>query len=290
MLFNFELRPINEITPWGSVSNPDARTPEHLRHPPIGWFQLTDGWYWIDTGQGELFRYSQALTNITNEKYDEHRRMLSPYVDYYVMRLWEDLLDMLPWVLGPIPANLAHAISRDGAWGDWQRQVEATLSPSPNDEGVDLYYDASRWSGQRRLDSGYLMSGPYIYFWNDGADIHIQWDNRDRDLEGAPAWDAILGQVTMPVAAFLGEARVFNDRFIRRMADRVAIAQGEWSRPDVMLDPGVGREQVERSHYLQRCLEAGTAREPDDWDRVFSAIARIEALREFPQEASLRLN
>jgi uncharacterized protein DUF5984 len=290
MLFNFDLRPISEITPWRTVSAPDEKTPEYLRHPYIGWFQLTDGWYWIDTGKGELFRYSQALVDITNEKYTDRRRMLSPYVDYYVVRMWEDLLDMLPWVLEPIPAHLASAISRDGVWGDWQRQVEAALSSSASDEAFDLYYDAARWSGQRRLDSGYLLAGPDILFWNDGADIHIQWDNRYRVLEGVSAWDTILGQITMPVAAFLNEAREFHDRFMRRMADRVAIAQGEWSRPDVALDPDIGREQVARTHYLQRCLEAGTAHEPDDWDRVFSAIARIEALPGFPHEASLYLS
>jgi len=289
MLFNLELRPISDITPWGPISAPDAKTPEYLRHPHIGWFQLTDGWYWIDTGQGELFRYSQTLVDITNESYTDRRRMPSPYIDYYVARIWEDLLDMLPWVLEPVPASLARVISRDGAWGDWQRQVEAVLSPSPNDEAFDLYYDVSRWTGQRRLDSGYLVSGPDIYFWNDGTDIHIQWDNRHRDLKGAPAWDAILGQITMPVAVFLDEVSSFDARFIRLMADRVAIAQGEWSRPDVILDPDVGREQIARSTWLQRSLEAGTAREPDDWDKVFSAISRIESLPDFPCKASLRL-
>jgi hypothetical protein len=45
MLFNFDLRPINEIVPWRPVSAPNAKTPEYLRHPYIGWFQLTDGLY-----------------------------------------------------------------------------------------------------------------------------------------------------------------------------------------------------------------------------------------------------
>jgi Family of unknown function (DUF5984) len=215
--------------------------------------------------------------------------MLSPYVDYHVVRLWGDLLDMLPWILEPVPANLARALSTEGVWENWERQVEALLSPSLGDEAFDLYYDATRWSGQRRLDSAYLMSGPDMHIWNDGSNIHVQWDNRDCDLEGVLAREATLGQAAMPVAAFLDEVRSFDARFIRRMADRVAKAQGEWSRPDVMLDPNVGREQVWRSRYLQRCLEAGTAREPDDWDRVFSAIARIEALPGFPPEASLHL-
>jgi hypothetical protein len=290
MLFNFELQPINEIAPWGPVSAPDAKTPEYLLHPHIGWFQLTDGWYWIDTGQGELFRYSQAHLDILKEKYPGHFWTESRYVDYYVVRLWEDLLDMLPWTLEPVPVGLARAIGREGVWENWERQVEALLSPSLGDEAFDFYYDATRWSGQRRLDSAYLVAGPDIHIWNDGSNIHIQWDNRYCEIEGILAWEAILGQITMPVAAFLDEVRSFDARFIRRMADRVAIAQGEWVRPDVMLDPDIGRQQVARSHYLQRCPEAGTAREPDDWDKVFNAIARIEALPAFPAEESMRLS
>jgi hypothetical protein len=115
MLFNFELRPINEIAPWRPVSAPDARTPEYLRYPHIGWFQLTDGWYWIETGQGELFCYSQAHLEIWKEKYPGHPWTESRYVDYHVVRLWEDLLDMLPLDAG---ADSSKSNSRDQQrWG-----------------------------------------------------------------------------------------------------------------------------------------------------------------------------
>ena len=57
-----------------------------------------------------------------------------------------------------------------------------------------------------------------------------------------------------------------------------------------MLDPDVGREQIEQARYFQRCLDAGTAREPDNWDSVFNARARIEALPAFPSEVSLHLS
>jgi hypothetical protein len=177
MLFNFALRPITEIAPWGQVFTPDARTPEYLSHPYISWLQLTDGWYWIDTGQGELFRYSQANLDIWKERYPCHSWTESRYVDYYVVRLREDLLDMLPRALEPIPASLARAISAEGACQNWDRQVEATLASFPDDEALDLCHGAARWSGQRRLDSGYVVSGPRIYIGNDGVGGHPRTGN-----------------------------------------------------------------------------------------------------------------
>jgi hypothetical protein len=56
-----------------------------------------------------------------------------------------------------------------------------------------------------------------------------------------------------------------------------------------MVDPNGGRAHVSRSTWLQRSLEAGTTRASDVWDKVFSAIAHIEALPGFPSESSLRL-
>jgi hypothetical protein len=95
-----------------------------------------------------LFRYSQALVDITNEQYTDRRRKLSPHVDYDGVRLWEGLLAMLPWIVEPIPDGLAHVISMAGVWQDWERQVEEMLSTVPDDTVSDLYYDASRWSAQ----------------------------------------------------------------------------------------------------------------------------------------------
>ena len=36
----------------------------------------------------------------------------------------------------------------------------------------------------RFRDTTYLISGPRIWFWSDGAMLHIGWDNRKRLLEG----------------------------------------------------------------------------------------------------------
>lgn len=88
--FRFELRPLAQAHPWGG----DRRT--------LHWFGLTDGWYWIELNGHELLRYSdQTVRRWQADGYQD-----VPYVDYYVVRLWEDLLELLPAVLEPVPADL----------------------------------------------------------------------------------------------------------------------------------------------------------------------------------------
>lgn len=103
MRIQFRLRPVDDIAPWQPVPSPDARTPDWLRRPNLGWFALTYGWYWIEVGQAELYRYSQEAVNaMVREQPDApwaSELLQMPYDDYQVSRLWEDLLELLPDVL-----------------------------------------------------------------------------------------------------------------------------------------------------------------------------------------------
>lgn len=90
----------------------------------------------------------------------------------------------------------------------------------------------------------------------------------------------------MPVAAFREAVRDFDTRFMRRMADRVAIAQAEWARPDVALAPDLAESQRREAEWSQGRLAASSPQEPDHWDAVFDAIAHIEALPSFTSQAA----
>ena len=116
MLFQFRLAPVEEIGEKGS------------RSPTLNWYFLTDGWYWMEVGGHELFRYTRAI--------QEHWARLfprpppgSPYDHYMIARYWEDLLEMLPAILDPVPADLAEKIAQPQAWqewhGAWRRQEES---------------------------------------------------------------------------------------------------------------------------------------------------------------------
>ena len=75
MLFNFLLRPVETIVPWGDET------------PTLSWFGLSYGWYWLELGGQEVFR----ARTVTPGK--------PPYADYQVARLWEDLLELFSYEL-----------------------------------------------------------------------------------------------------------------------------------------------------------------------------------------------
>lgn len=92
MLFNFQLRPLSEVTPW-----------VYQGQRYLHWFGLTEGWYWLRVNENEeIFRYSPELLADWYGEYAEEPALL-PYADYYVVRLWKDLLEMLPRILKPHP-------------------------------------------------------------------------------------------------------------------------------------------------------------------------------------------
>jgi hypothetical protein len=281
---DFRLRPLREIAPWHNADG---------SNPHLDWFGLTDGWYWIEVGEVELFRYSQAVLDkwaweAGGEPWFAQKGGL-PYLDYQVAQLWGDLLGFLPDVLAPVPPRLALAVA-SGAWMQWEREAEAAVMEAlPKREASNLLYDAMRWLGKREVDSAYLVSGPAIRCWSDGAQVHLQWDNRDRMLDGLPLWEATTGHHTLPPAVFHDAIGDFNKRFMRRMADRVAIAQGGWARPEVTLAPHLAEAHLANADWAQGRLAARAPQEPDDWDLAFAGIARIEALPRFTSSTAQRL-
>lgn len=284
MLFNFHLCPFNQISPWGK--------PGDLS---LHWYGLSFGYYWLDAGAVELLRYNPALVDLWARKYPGANWLPDmPYVDYQVARLWDDVIEILPAVLEPVPLRLARALTLKGPWANWLRSAEAALREHMGasltlEDARNLLYEAGRWWGRRSLDTAYLQAGAEIACWGDGAEVHIAWDNRGLMLEGLPAWDAQFGEYRLPVAAFLDEVHAFDTRFIRRMHDRVALAQVNWTRPDVTLDPGINVAQEKSAQYLNWRMQPSVRRELDDWDHIYEAIAQIEALPSFPAQASLGL-
>jgi hypothetical protein len=82
MLFEFILRPLNKVAPWGNA--PDLS---------LSWFGLTDGDYRINVGSEHLFAYSEGIKRHFSTKDPNFR---GDYVNYHVVRLWEDICEILP--------------------------------------------------------------------------------------------------------------------------------------------------------------------------------------------------
>jgi len=261
MLFNFNLCPLDEISPWGP---PDA--------PSLHWFGLTLGDYWIEAGGSTILEYSDAAS----AEFGGGR-----HCRYQVARLHEDLLSILGAAMAPVPEDLRACFSAasgidqgDGA-SAFARQLARLRGPDgPDDERIwDLVADATEWARQRVFDCAYLADGPLIGMWSDDAMVHLEWNAGD----AGDVWSAGSGAFEMPRRDFAREAQDFHERLMSAMAERIEDVGRGALAPAITVDRGeLLRQQVSRAGRLDAALNAS---QPTDWDRVRRAIRAIEAMK-----------
>jgi hypothetical protein len=225
------------------------------------WFGLTDGRYWIDTGDREIFRTANG-----------------EYVDYYVVRLWEDVLEILPHVLEPLPSPLLERIRDLPHWLEFCVAVEKWLSTDCDSEeedetSWDLAYLATGWFGNRRLDTGYLKNPPHVWFWREGEEILLSWKCfPPRSGEGI-AWSAGDGQIRVSIERFITEVLSFHEALMKEMdalVERLSRACG--AEADAL------RQDHERRKATVTTANALLAQATNtDWPAVEEALARFEA-------------
>lgn len=254
-LFEFELTALDRVTPWGK--------PDDLN---LHWFGLSDGSYWINAGEAKLFEYSDAA----------RAQGIPRFCDYQVVRLHEDLRDLAPLALEEVPSELRAFVALGvNPWPAWRDLPESLVA---DDEHADLIDVGATWLGQRTLDSLYLSPPTNISMWSDSEHVHIQWDNRDRRLNGEPAWSATAGTHMLTREAFVEEVLSFHDRFMSAMDNRVKEVLAGGLSKSIRVDlGGLLREQRERTASVNR--ESLLASPGTGWARVSKAVARLERLR-----------
>jgi hypothetical protein len=269
MLFNFELRPLDEVTPVGKA--PDLY---------LSWFWLTDGWYWIDLGSEELFKYTPEMVEHWSQAAPDPQPQspLRPYVDYYVVRLWEDIIDMLPAVLEPIPAPLVALLTPQASWDTWFKRLHDKWEREDYDEETTyLYADAISWWSERRLSTSHLKGGCNIHFWTDGKELFIDWDNRGLEIEGKAAWAATWGRTSMPLQSFTDALTSFDKRLMDEMASRIEQIKANWLHRDISTDvDSLQKEQAQRAGWLAEAFKKAKERPPTPWGEVLERLHQVE--------------
>ncbi len=267
MLFNFQLRSLEQVHPW-----------RYQGQPYLSWFGLTDGWYWLQLGEEELFRYTDAILEAWGETADSGAAL--PYDDYQVANLWQDIQEILPHILEPIPEALLQRIEPGEQGYRWRQRLAQTLfadKATVTDSAVDRFNLASTWLGQRQLDVWYLKSGPRIWLWTNGGTCFISWFNNDCLMDDIPVWTATSGKVAMPLQSFLDEVRSFDQRLIEQMSERVNSVRLHWDRPEIKIDlDRLVQEQADRSVWLEHALEKSQQGPPTLWGDVIDAIENLE--------------
>lgn len=249
--FRFELRPIRAIQPWGR------------ERPELHWFALTDGWYWIEAGDHELLRYSEStLERWQREGPDS--AITRPYVDYYVVRLWEDVLAIQAHAMKPVPEDLVNFLTADPA-----------DEPEPPDtEECDA---ALEWRGSHHLYMGPLRNAPELSFRRTvgpgGDTVTLTWRHRPApDVEfAAPA----TGEVTVPTDAFLAAVASFDHDLITAMDLRVTELETQGPPPGTSLDLlHLRQEHQDRATWLRRARNRAAA---TDWDAVREGVRQLRS-------------
>ena len=262
-LFGFRLSPLPDIVrDWQTVGY-DVQS--YLK----GWFWLTDGWYWIVTADGDVPLNHPDFNAVFALPPD-----LDPHLDYQVARLWMDLEEILPTILEPLPADLAHVVA-SGAWETWRAAVQVWWENSPDDEEEsesrwDAWYRAAGWWASRHLDMGYLKAPPVFRFWRVGDAVTLTWDTREKRVDGALCWMETQGALTLPVEAFMDEVEDFRARLDTAMHERLreVAALGLLDAPALT--------SLQKQHDLTLHNETRPPAQTD-WNDVLTAIQTLGA-------------
>ena len=259
--FRFGLTPLARVLPWG------GREPG--QEPRLHWFGLTDGWYWIELGDGrELLRYSPRTA--ARFRQEPGAVVSHPYVDYYVARFWEDLALLTPAVTQPVPADLLPFMvtERDG----WLTE----------DDWSEAAWAAAIWHDEHRLDLGYLTPMPRVRAWRTeaaGRDlVTLTWrqpGEGEGEDEKEVGFANPAGTVTGPAGAFQDAVRQLDRELLAAMGERVAELERDGPSPGVRVDLDQLRaEHEDRKTWLARHAE----RIPDtDWTAVRAGAAELLA-------------
>ncbi|MBB4751811.1 DUF5984 family protein [Actinoplanes lobatus] len=243
--FQFECRPLADVSPWGRSQL------------TLHWFGLSEGWFWFDSEDREVLRYRDEAVR----RWDLER----PYPDYYIARMWEDLI-LLRWVLEePVPDDLVPFV--DGTF------------PSREIPDDDVYGDdvdvAFSVQSDFNVYLGYLAQSPTLKCWRhsvEGGDVVTL--SQQLTTEEASTFDGPPRlEFSLPAAEFFAAVEDFDRRFITAMEERVVELERSGPPAGVALDlDDLRREHLQRSRWLEQRLS-----EPRkvDWAAVRNGVAEI---------------
>ncbi|RYG88371.1 MAG: hypothetical protein EON58_20035 [Alphaproteobacteria bacterium] len=178
----------------------------------------------------------------------------------------------------PIPLDLVKYISGNSgrAWRDTQDAwFEKNLTADARDEAWGVVDRASLLTSGRFLDSNYLSPSASILMWSDDTDVHIEWENGDKLINGELAWSAVRGHFSLPRAIFVGEVRAFHSRLFEQMTSRIEQVVAGALNPDIHIDlPGLIAANEQRRDEAAQALEK---RPQASWDEIRAALLTISS-------------
>lgn len=200
-IFHFEFDDLARVEPWGTAPNLS-----------FSWFAPTVGHYHLEIGGQQIFRYTPEI--LAHWETNGAERPPIHYVDDQLSRLREDLLELVPDLLQPLPVAFEELIATGAAHAACAAALE-------RDDALDPEL-TQRWLWSRSLSSGHSYAAPCVHFFRFGDEIIIRATDLGGHSYGKPLWAASASEERLPIERFIGELRAFDAALLKGMAARIA--------------------------------------------------------------------
>jgi hypothetical protein len=209
-LLEFNLADVESIMPWGEPGN-----------LTLSWFALTLGTFHMNVGDQVLFQYSKEMLSYWGSNQQD--------VDYQIASIARDIFSCISSGTSQVPPFIERLASNS----ELLTQLYNFVPPNESSIDEDITYNAWRWLGERSPWTSYFVASPNFQFVRIGDDIHILWDNRDRQINEISAWSTQYGVFVLPLERFLSECQSFADLLLQKMNDRIQKIESGFLKPQI---------------------------------------------------------
>src|SRR5687767_7931448 len=146
-MINFKLKHPDDITPWGNGAHTTS----------MSWFGLTDSEYWLDVGKATI--YESSPERVLQEQFD------SKYVDYFLVRLIEDLTGLFESIAEPLPGAYYAIAKTYRSLYDFRVKLQRwrdQITEEQYDDSLDDNHQLAEWFASRSLTSMHFAHGPDV--------------------------------------------------------------------------------------------------------------------------------
>ena len=241
------------------------------------WYFLTDGWYWIEAGDDELFRYSDRQI-----KYWENLRHFSslPYPTYMVARLWEDMIDVIRWAIIPVPEDIFLLTKKQSDWKLFSGRMDEALTPqeirAANLQAVDSarrtlsFGPLGRVLEKAKIEAAHgIHPAPAVSTLDArrvAGTVYVNAGFLDRGKPGTAAfWLAVVGHQALHLALDHAARRETRDPLLWNaacdlVADKLLLALAPVSRELLLTHADMSGSEEEIYDLLRAQKSVGTIR------------------------------
>lgn len=245
------------------------------------WYWLTDSFFWLNVGDDTLFQFSDEVLVIwAKSGHPLPTYSFEKCMDYPLVRLWEDMINILPTIMEPVPIEFHKLFmqpldvidSYSEKWEAYSRLQEQKIRYSKH----GLPFNKPFFFDNNTLHTGYIAASPKLHFWRYKDDMWFTWDFTnhieidENTQQQVNVWTANKGTYHLPFTEFMKEFENFNNRVISEMGVRIntILNSIELQKlyPENYDFDSLRQDHERRKHTLNNKIKNYSS--PFDWDEL----------------------